>query len=191
MINESSRRLGGEILNKKFKDELMKRIFNKIILLMFTVYFVSANIFAQETNKITGTIGNEKMGDDKIVICVYGTAACMPVNIDTNMTVKFQGKDTRLTQLPFGLYIEAELAQNTNGNKIKNLVIDENKTVICFAELKEGHDKKLNELLINIKGVNDFELNTSSSQVFIEFNSAVITYKDLENNIKKSGFELE
>lgn len=169
----------------------MKRIFNKIILLMFTVYFVSANIFAQETNKITGTIGNEKMGDDKIVICVYGTAACMPVNIDTNMTVKFQGKDTRLTQLPFGLYIEAELAQNTNGNKIKNLVIDENKTVICFAELKEGHDKKLNELLINIKGVNDFELNTSSSQVFIEFNSAVITYKDLENNIKKSGFELE
>ena len=115
----------------------------------------------------------------------------MPVNIDTNMTVKFQGKDTRLTQLPFGLYIEAELAQNTNGNKIKNLVIDENKTVICFAELKEGHDKKLNELLINIKGVNDFELNTSSSQVFIEFNSAVITYKDLENKIKKSGFELE
>ncbi|MBS4033473.1 MAG: hypothetical protein KGZ85_03325 [Ignavibacterium sp.] len=170
----------------------MKRIFNKIILLMFTVYFVSANIFAQETNKITGTIGNEKMGDDKIVICVYGTAACMPVNIDTNMTVKFQDKETKLTELPFGLYIEANIARDKSGiNVVKKIVIDENKTVICLTELKEEQHKKLNELLTSLKGINKYELNTKSNQIFIEFNSNDIAYKDLENKIKEAGFELE
>lgn len=169
----------------------MDRIFNKIILLMFTVYFISANIFAQETDKIKGTIGNEKMGKDKIVICVYGTAACMPVNIDTNMTIKFHGKETKLTELPFGLYLEAEIAKDKNGNKVKNLVIDENKTVICLTELKDAQHKKLNELLTSIKGINKYELNDNSHQIFIEFNSNVIAYKNLENKIKEAGFELE
>ncbi len=169
----------------------MDRRFNKIILLMFTVYFVSANIFAQETDKIKGTIGNEKMGKDKIVICVYGTAACMPVNIDTNMTVKFQGKETKLTELPFGLYLEAQIEKDKNGNKVTNLLIDENKTVICFTELNEGQDTVLKKLLTNIKGVESFDLNTDSRQVFIEYNSKIINYKDLENKIKKAGFELE
>lgn len=170
----------------------MKKKFSKIILLMFTVYFVSVNIFAQETNKITGTIGNEKMGDDKIVICVYGTAACMPVNIDTNMTVKFKSKETKLTKLPFGLYIEADVARDKSGiNVVKKIVIDKNKTVICLTELKEEQHKKLNELLTSIKGVNSYELNTRSNQIFIEFNYKVIAYNDLENKIKEAGFELE
>ncbi len=169
----------------------MDRIFNKIILLIFTVYFVNASIFAQETDKIKGTIGNEKMGNDKIVICVYGTAACMPVNIDTTMTVKYRNKETKLTELPFGLYLEAEIAKNKNGNKVKNLVIDENKTVICLTELKAGQNKKLNELLTSIKGISKYELNENSNQIFIEFNHEVIAYKDLENRFKQAGLELE
>lgn len=169
----------------------MKRIFKKILVIVFTAYLVSANIYAQETNKVTGTIGDEKFGNDKIVICVYGTAACMPVNIDTAMTVKFQNKDTNLTDLPFGLYLEAEIEINNKGNSVKNLLIDDNKTVICFTELEEGQDTKLKGLLTNTKGVESFDLNTDSRQVFIEFNSEAITYKDLENKIKKAGFELE
>ena len=171
----------------------MKRIFKKILVIVFTAYFlVSANIYAQETNKVTGTIGDEKFGNDKIVICVYGTAACMPVNIDTAMTVKYQNKDTKLTDLPFGLYIEADVVRDKSGiNAIKKIVFDENKTVICFTELKEGQDTKLKGLLTNIKGVESFDLNTDSRQVFIEFNSEAITYKDLENKIKTAGFELE
>ena len=107
------------------------------------------------------------------------------------MTVKFQGKETKLTELPFGLYLEAEVAKEKNENKVKSLVIDENKTVICLTGLKEGQYKKLNELLANFKGVNSYKLNTKSNQIFIEFNHKAIVYKDLENRIKGAGFELE
>lgn len=170
----------------------MKKIFNYIKFVVVIFYLVIANSFAQEAEKIIGTMGNEKMGSDKIVICVYGTAACMPVNIDTAMTVKFQSKETKLTELPFGLYLEIKTTKDKNGTQaIKNIVIDENKTVICLTELKEGQDKKLNELLTNLKGVNSYELNTNSNQIFIEFSSKVIAYKDLENRIKEAGFELE
>ncbi|HMN49549.1 MAG TPA: hypothetical protein PKD67_10455 [Ignavibacteriaceae bacterium] len=169
----------------------MKRILNNIIVIVFISSFAIANSYAQDTAKVIGTIGNEKMGKDKIVICVYGTAACVPVNIDSTVTIKFRNKETKFTELPFGLYLEAETTKDKNGIKVKNLVIDENKTVICLTELKEGQDKKLNELLTSIKGVNKYELNTNSNQIFIEFSSNIIAYKDLENKIKEAGFELE
>ena len=167
----------------------MEKIFSYIIVIIISLMIT--NSYAQETGKVIGTIGNENVGSDKIVICVYGTAACMPANIDSTMTVKLQSKDTKLTELPFGLYLEAEISKDKNGNKVKDLVIDENKTVICLTELKDEQYKKLNELLTNIKGVNNCKLNTKSKQIFVEFNNKVIAYKDLENRIKKAGFELE
>ncbi len=147
---------------------------------------------AYESNKIMGTIGNEKMGKDKIVICVLGTKACMPVRIDTSMTVKYQNKDTKLPDLPFGLYVEADVKDNRAGGKtLNNLRIDETKTVICFTELKKEQETKLSDVLRTTKGVNDFEIHSESGQVYIAYNPQTIAYKDLESVIRNAGFEIE
>ena len=170
----------------------MKSIFIKIIAIVFISSLLIANGYAQETHKIKGTIGNEKMGKDKIVICVLGTKACMPVKIDTSMTVRYQNKDTKLTDLPFGLYLEADIIDNkANGKMVKNISVVETKTVICFTELKKEQENKLSYVLRKIKGVNDFEIHSESGQVYIEYTPQIITYKDLENRIKEAGFELE
>jgi hypothetical protein len=147
---------------------------------------------AQDQDKIIGTIGNEIPGDDRIVICVYGSAACMPVNIDANMTVQFNGHETKLTQLPFGLYLEAWIERDTQGrNVVKDIKIDVDKTVICFTNLKEGQDIILDGLLTNINGIKSFKLNRKSKQVFIEYNHKMVAYHEIENKIKNAGFELE
>ena len=170
----------------------MKSIFNKIKVIALISFLLIANSYAQETHKIKGTIGNEKMGKDKIVICVLGTKACMPVKIDASMTVKYQNKDTKLTDLPFGLYLEAGIIDDKpNGKTVKSISIDETKTVICFTELKKEQENKLSDVLRKTKGVSDFEIHSESSQVYIAYNPPTISYKDLENRIKEAGFELE
>ncbi len=126
----------------------MNKILNVIKATFLIISLSIANIYAQETEKVVGTVGGEKLGDDGIVICVLGTQACMPVQIDKNMTVKYNGEETKLTDLPFALYIEAELNDN---NKITTIKIDERKTVICFVEHKEGDNEKLTTLLNGIK----------------------------------------
>ncbi len=170
----------------------MKRIFNKFKLMVFISSLLIANGCAQDTNKVKGTIGNEKMGKDEIVICVLGTKACMPVKIDTTITVKYQNKDTKLTDLPYGLYVEADIIYDkANGKVIKNISINETKTAICFTKLQKEQENKLRYVLRKIKGVNDFEIHTESGQVYIAYNPKAVAYKDLESEIKKEGFELE
>jgi len=162
----------------------------KLLLILALISLISVqNLLAE---KIIGTIGKEKMGNDNIVICVYVTAACMPVNIDTNMTVAYQGKQTKITDLPFGLYLEADIAKGKNNESIiRKLLIDETKTVICFTELDKKQQSKLSKLLKKIKGVKDFKINPESKQVYIKFEPHIITYNELENNFKKAGFSLE
>lgn len=170
----------------------MKNVFNKIKVIVLVSFLLIANGYAQDTEIIVGTIGNEKMGNDKTVICVFGTAACMPVNIDTAMTVKYQNKETKLTELPFGLYLEAEVGKDAQGrNVVKNILIDENKTVLCFKELGENKENKLSNLLGRITGVKSFNINPESNQAYIEFDSKTIAYKDLEKRVSKEGFQLE
>lgn len=159
------------------------------IILALVFGLIAINTNAQETKKVLGTVGGEKLGDDGIVICVLGTQACMPVNIDKTMTVKYQGKDTKLTDLPFALYLEADIDGKIN--KITNINIDERKTVICFAEYKEGNDEKLTKLLKGINGVGNFQLYPKSNQVYIEYNPKQISYAILENKVKNAGFILE
>jgi hypothetical protein len=166
----------------------MNKILNVIKVTVLIIGLSIANIYAQETEKVIGTIGGEKLGDDGIVICVLGTQACMPVQIDKNMTVKYNGEETKLTDLPFALYIEAELNDN---NKITTIKIDERKTVICFVEQKEGDNEKLTTLLNGIKGVEDFKLYRKSNQVLIEYNPKQIAYSELEAKVKNAGFILE
>ena len=165
----------------------MNKILNVIKVTVLIFGLSIANIYAQETEKVIGTVGGEKLGDDGIVICVLGTQACMPVQIDKNMTVKYNGKETKLTDLPFALFLEAEL----NGNKITTLKIDERKTVICFAEHKDGDDEKLTALLKGITGVKSFKLYRKSNQVLIEYNPKQIAYSELEAKVKNAGFILE
>jgi Heavy-metal-associated domain. len=168
----------------------MKKRLNYITIAV--LFFLTTNGYAQKTNQVTGTIGNEKPGNDKIVICVFGTKACMPVKIDTTMTARYQGKDTKLTNLPFGLYLEATIAEDKAGGKIiKKINVDETKTVICFTELKKKQENKLNDVLSKTKGVNNFNIHPESSQVYIEYNPKTISYNELENTIKKAGYELE
>jgi hypothetical protein len=170
----------------------MKSILNKIKVMALVSSLLIANSYAQDTQKVKGTIGNEKMGKDKIVICVLGNKACMPVKIDTNATVKYQNKVTKLTDLPFGLYLEADITDDMpNGKTVKSVSIDETKTVICFTELKNEQENKLSDALRKTKGVNDFEIHLESEQVYIEYDPQIITYKDLESAIKKEGFDLE
>jgi hypothetical protein len=95
----------------------MNKILNVIKVTVLIIVLSIANIYAQETEKVIGTVGGEKLGDDRIVICVLGTQACMPVQIDKTMTVIYNGEETKLTDLPFALYLEAEL----NGNKITTI----------------------------------------------------------------------
>lgn len=166
----------------------MNKILNVIKATVLIFGLSIANIYAQETEKVVGTVGGEKLGDDGIVICVLGTQACMPVQIDKSMTVKYKGKETKLTDLPFALYLEAGLNDN---NKIITINIDERKTVICFTELKKGDDEKLTGLLKGINGVEDFRLYRKSNQVLIEYNPKQIAYRELEAKVKNAGFILE
>ena len=170
----------------------MKTVFGIIRLMVSISSILIVSGCAHESNKIMGTIGNEKMGKDKIVICVLGTKACMPVKIDTSMTVKFQNKNTKLTDLPFSLYVEADIiSDKANGKTVKTLRIDETKTVICFNELKKEQENRLSNVLRRIEGVNDFEIHLESGQVYIEYNPKTIAYKDLESAIRNAGFEIE
>ena len=170
----------------------MKKISNKIKALAVIFSLIMAYGCTHNANKIIGTIGNEKMGKDKIVICVLGTKACMPVKIDTNMTVKYQNNVTKLTELPYGLYVEADIAAGKTKEKIiRSISIDETKTAICFTKLKKEQEDKLTNVLRKTKGVNDFEIHLESGQVYIAYNPSIIAYKVLESVIKKDGFELE
>jgi hypothetical protein len=108
------------------------------------------------------------------------------------MTIKYHNKDTKLTDLPFGLYLEADISDDKpSGKTVKSISIDETKTVICFTELKKEQKSKLTNVLRKIKSVSDFEIHSESSQVYIAYNPRTISYKDLENRIKEAGFELE
>lgn len=170
----------------------MRAIIKRIGLTALFMVSVSTQLYAQFQNNIKGTVGNEKMGNDEIVVCVYGTASCMPVKIDTTQTVKFEGKDTKLTQLPFGLYLEGKIDTNNEGRAfLRNISIDQDKTVICFMELQKGQDIKLDKLLRHLEGVKKFELNKESNQVYIEYDHKIISYAQLENTITMAGFNLE
>lgn len=166
----------------------MRTIYSKT-LIAFALFIISLGSSAQGTNKVTGTIGREKLGDDRIVVCVLGTAACVPVNIDEAMTVKYNGKNTKLNELPCAIYLEAKIDESNN--EISAINIDEKKTAICFAEDIKDDVVKLTKLLSQTKGVETYKLYFDSNQVYIEFDHDIISYSTLEGKIKNAGFYLE
>jgi len=170
---------------------MIKKARSKLFALALSLVFLSGNAIAQKVSHVKGTIGKEK-GENMIVICVFGTKACMPLTIDESMKTVLNGKMVSLKDLPTGTYIEAEFQETTAGrSKIKNIKTDINKTVICFIEMSKENEKKLNTLLKNTNGVSNYKFYDSSKQVYIEYNHELINYKNLEKTIVTAGFEVE
>jgi hypothetical protein len=166
----------------------MKKTLNYFVVTLLTYLSISVTVNGQENIKVIGTVGDKNPQSDRMVICELGTQACMPVGIDTNMTTIYKGKETGLKELPFGLYLEVELS---NENVIRNISVDETKTVICFTKLSNEKEGKLFGLLNKTDGIKKFKTYPESKQVYIEFHPDIISYKDIEDLIKKEGFELE
>lgn len=162
---------------------------NNLKSLYFFLFFFILNIsvYSQEVKEIKGTIGKEK-SDEMITICVFGTKACMPIEIDTTMKVDVNGQNILVKELPFGLYIEAKIEGR---NKLKSLKTDINKTVICFLEMNASDEVKLKNLLEKTVGVKKSKFYRNTLQVYIEFDHNKISYPNLEKLIIDGGFKLE
>jgi hypothetical protein len=159
----------------------------KILFSSFIVILLGISVNAQKVTEIKGTIGKEK-SDKMLVICVFGTKACLPVEIDTLMKVDVNGQNLLVKDLPVGLYIEAKIEGR---NKLKSLKTDIDKTVICFSELNTTDEVKLNNLLGKTIGVKNFKFYSNTLQVYIEFEHTKISYTNLEKLIIEDGFKLE
>lgn len=163
----------------------------KLLVLIFNLVLITCSAIAQKVSHVKGTIGKEK-GDNMIVVCVFGTKACMPLSIDESMKTDLNGKMVSLKDLSTGTYIEADLEEPTSGrSKIKNIKTDINKTVICFIVMSKEDEKKLNTLLKNTNGVKKYKFYDSSKQVYIEYNHELINYMNLEKTIIAAGFKVE
>jgi hypothetical protein len=168
----------------------MKNIINKIIITVFFTATFSSNISAQNVSKVKGTIGKEK-SNDMIVICVLGTKACLPLVTNESMKTLLNGELTSLKDLPTGIYIEVDLKKTDGKNLLKSISTDINKTVICFLEINEKIEQELISVLEKTSGVNNYTFYDSSSQVLIDYNHAIIDYKELKNTIIDAGFKIE
>ena len=163
---------------------------HRILILAFFV-IISISAVSQEMLKVKGTVGKEK-DDDLFVVCVFGTAACLPLEVDHHIKTEFNGKAVSIKDLPVGLYIEADLEKTTTGQyTIKNMKTDKNKTVICFTEMNNSEEQQLNTLLDNTNGIISHKFFRSSLQVYIEYDPDLISYKTLEKTIADAGLKPE
>ena len=153
---------------------------------------LTTSVMAQQNVTITGTIGKEKAQGDRIVVCVLGTQACMPVRVDTTQRINVGGSPRKLNELPMGLYVEAKIKKTSKGlSTIEALRVDEYKTVLCFDSLSAGESLRLGKLLLSTVGVKKVEVVDSSRQALIEFDSRKISYQSLESIVSNAGFALE
>lgn len=169
----------------------MRIVINKSKVIAVIVLILLLTGCSQKKEKIVGTIGKEKINNSTIVICVYGTKACMPVKIDSNQTIKYQGIETKLAELPFGLYVEINIDSNNNENKVNNISINETKTVICFNVLSKEQETQLSNVLNDVKGINKYKIHPETKQLYIEYEPQIINYKEIESKLINKGFEIE
>jgi hypothetical protein len=169
----------------------MKKIEIKLLALVLGSLILSVSVFAQKTSIIKGTIGTEK-DEDMIVVCVLGTAACMPLEVDDSGNIEFNGKTVSLKDLPVGTYIEIVMAESDNGiDQISNITSDINKTVFCFNKMDNEAKQKLISLLDHTNGVIKYKYFDSSSQIYIEYNHELVKYNNIKKTIVNAGYELE
>lgn len=170
----------------------MKTTVRYILSVHVAVLMFATSVMAQQNETVTGTIGKEKAQGNRIVICVQGTQACMPVRVDATQRISVGGSLRKLTELPTGLYVEAEIKKASKGvNTVEALRIDENKTVLCFESLSATESVKVRQLLLSTMGVKQVETIDSSRQVLIEYDSRKISYQSLESMVGRAGFQLE
>ncbi|MBU1367982.1 MAG: hypothetical protein KJ754_03790 [Bacteroidetes bacterium] len=169
----------------------MKKIEIKLLVLVLSSVFLSVSVFAQKTSIIKGAIGTDK-DEDMVVVCVLGTAACMPLEIDDSINIKFNGKTVSLKDLPVGAYIEIVMVESDNGiDQISNITSDINKTVFCFNKLDYEAKENLILLLDQTNGVNNYKYFDASSQMYIEYDHELVNYNNIKKTIVNAGYELE
>jgi hypothetical protein len=167
----------------------MRKYFLGVFLIISMAFSV---LNAQDVSKITGTVGKEKMIDDKLVICELGSKACMFMQVDPNLVVDVNGKKLKPEELEIGWYLEAEVEENENGERIiKALNVEPDKTVICFSSLNEKEGKEVKQMLLNKNGIKLVNLHLNSQQVYIEYDPQVISYLAIEKTITDDGHEIE
>jgi len=160
-----------------------------MVLIISTVFSV---LIAQNDSKITGTVGKEKIIDQKLVICELGSKACMFMQVDPNLIIDVNGKKLKPEELEIGWYLEADIEKNENGERIiKALNVDPDKTVICFSSLNEEEGKEVKQMLLNKNGIKLVNLHLESQQVYIEYDPQVISYSAVEKTITDDGYEIE
>lgn len=170
----------------------MKTTMKSILTVHIVGLIATTSIMAQQNVTVTGTIGKEKAQGDRIVVCVLGTQACMPVRVDTTQRINVGGSLRRLNELPMGLYVEAKIKRTLEGlSTIEALMVDDNKTVLCFDSLSAGESVRLRQLLLSTEGVKEVEVVNSSRQALIEFDSRRLPYQSLEIMVNNAGFALE
>lgn len=163
----------------------------KLLILLVGILIMAGCDNGKNIKTIKGTIGKEKK-ENGLVVCVFGTNACMPLDVDESLKTDFNKKKTSVKDLPVGTYIEIELSETKSGKrKVKNVKADINKTVICFTEMSKEDLKKLNNLLANTAGIENNRFYDQSLQMYIEFNNDKISYDELEKSIANAGFHLE
>jgi hypothetical protein len=170
----------------------MKAMKKSILLVQILGLTLTTSIMAQQNVTVTGTVGKEKAQGDRIVVCVLGTQACMPVRVDTTQLINVAGSLRKLNELPTGLYVEARIKETSKGlSTIEALKVNENKTVLCFDSLSSAESVRLRQLLLSTEGVKRVESVDSSRQAVIEIDSRKLSYQSLENIVSRAGFALE
>lgn len=172
----------------------MKKRSIQIFIIALTLGVISAvaNLLAQESKLITGTIGKEHMVGDKLVICELGTQACMFLDVDPALKIEVDGKTVKTEDLQVGWYVQAKVETRNNLNQvITGLTVDPRKTIFCFTSLNAQNAKALKKQLQNTKGIGLVKSYLKFRQVYIEYDPRTISYPDIENLIVRAGYKIE
>jgi copper chaperone CopZ len=148
----------------------------------------SGTIQTQGTGRVIGTICNEKIIEDKLFICEYGTQVCRMTTFEPRIEVDNLIRTMDPQELKIGWYVEAEIDSN---NHLRRIKIEQHKTIICFLNSIEKESNYIKRLLENTNGIKSVDMNTKSSQASIEYDQFTISYNEIVKTIKDANFEIE
>lgn len=189
--NKTNRASLIDALHLSQESERNKMVFKYLhfsILVFLSSQILSGTSNAQLTEHVIGTVCNEKIIDDMLFICEYGTQVCRMTTFDARIVVDNLVRTLDPQELKVGWYVEAELDSTNHLIKMK---IDQRKTIICFLSSIENKNKSIKNLLKNINGINHVEVNTKSSQATIEYDQFTISYFDIVKTLKDANFDVE
>ena len=84
------------------------------ILVFLLSHILSGTSHTQVTEHVIGTICDEKIIDDKLFICEYGTQVCRMTTFDPRIVVDNLVRTLDPQELKVGWYVEAEIDSTVN-----------------------------------------------------------------------------